>query len=194
MLTRNCRSWSKPNFPVDPARSGIFGHSMGGAWRADPRAERSEPIQVGVGFRPDLLADTLPLGEKALTGYLGTDRTLWRDYDATALIDREPRMEGACASGRTGHERSVSGEPAQARSVKKLAGEPVCPWIFACKRVTTTATFSSRASSKNTFDSTQAFFKRRAFALCTQHPGGLPTEQLHQLSSARIGSASNRHQ
>ena len=28
-----------------------------------------------------------PWGEKALTGYLGTERASWREYDATALIE-----------------------------------------------------------------------------------------------------------
>jgi S-formylglutathione hydrolase len=30
-----------------------------------------------------------PWGEKALTGYLGSDRAAWQEYDATALIERK---------------------------------------------------------------------------------------------------------
>ena len=38
-------------------------------------------------FAPIASSIRCPWGEKALTGYLGSDRTRWREYDATALIE-----------------------------------------------------------------------------------------------------------
>jgi len=52
-------------------------------------------------FAPICSTMRCPWGEKALTGYLGADRAHWRDYDAKRPR-REPRMEGACASRRSG--------------------------------------------------------------------------------------------
>jgi S-formylglutathione hydrolase len=38
-------------------------------------------------FSPISSPTRCPWGEKALAGYLGSDRTRWREYDATALIE-----------------------------------------------------------------------------------------------------------
>jgi len=38
-------------------------------------------------FAPICSAMRCPWGEKALTGYLGSDRALWPDYDASALVE-----------------------------------------------------------------------------------------------------------
>lgn len=74
------------NFSVDPARVGIFGHSMGGHG-ALTLALRSPHIYKSVSaFAPISSPMRCPWGEKALTGYLGPDREAWRDYDATELI------------------------------------------------------------------------------------------------------------
>lgn len=74
------------NFLVDPARTGIFGHSMGGHG-ALIHALRSPQVYKSVSaFAPISSPMRCPWGEKALTGYLGPDRATWRDYDATELI------------------------------------------------------------------------------------------------------------
>src|SRR5215831_10634837 len=63
----------------------------------------------------------------------------------------------------------------------KLAGEPGYPWICACKTVTTTATSSSRASSKTTCGTTPAICRRgpsrvlNAFRL-----GRLRSDEIHE--------------
>src|SRR6267143_602177 len=89
----------------------------GRARRADHRPQESGLLQVGVGFCPDLLSDALPLGRKS------ADRISWRRSRPLARLrrsrpDREPRLEGAGAPGRSGHQRPVPGEPAQARAAK----------------------------------------------------------------------------
>ena len=74
-------------FPVDLSHAGIFGHSMGGHGALtialkNPRAYRSVSA-----FAPICSPMRCPWGEKALSGYLGSDRARWREYDATALIE-----------------------------------------------------------------------------------------------------------
>jgi len=74
------------NFPVDPARVGISGHSMGGHG-ALVLAMRNPKIYKSVSaFAPISSPMRCPWGEKALSGYLGPDRDTWRDSDATALV------------------------------------------------------------------------------------------------------------
>src|SRR5947199_6038293 len=74
-------------FAVDPARTGIFGHSMGGHGALTIALKNPAYYKSVSAFAPICSAMRCPWGEKALTGYLGADRALWRDYDATALIE-----------------------------------------------------------------------------------------------------------
>ena len=74
-------------FPVDPARTGIFGHSMGGHGALTIALKNPGTYKSVSAFAPICSAMRCPWGEKALTGYLGADRALWRDYDASALIE-----------------------------------------------------------------------------------------------------------
>ena len=74
------------NFPGDAARQGVFGHSMGGHG-ALVCALRNPDIYKSVSaFAPIVAPTRVPWGEKALAGYLGADRTIWRQYDACELI------------------------------------------------------------------------------------------------------------
>ncbi len=75
------------DFPVDPARTGIFGHSMGGHGALTLALKNPDYYKSVSAFAPICSPMRCPWGEKALTGYLGADRALWRDYDATALIE-----------------------------------------------------------------------------------------------------------
>ncbi len=75
------------DFPVDSARCGIFGHSMGGHGALTLALKDPDHYRSVSAFAPICSPMRCPWGEKALTGYLGTDRALWRDYDATALIE-----------------------------------------------------------------------------------------------------------
>ncbi|MCF3947242.1 S-formylglutathione hydrolase [Acidiphilium sp. AL] len=74
-------------FPVDPARVGIFGHSMGGHGALTIALKNPASYKSLSAFSPIVSPMRCPWGEKALTGYLGADRATWRDYDATALIE-----------------------------------------------------------------------------------------------------------
>ena len=73
-------------FPVDPTRVGIFGHSMGGHG-ALVIALRNPGVYRSVSaFAPIASTSRSPWGEKALSRYLGEDRASWRDYDAAVLV------------------------------------------------------------------------------------------------------------
>ena len=75
------------NFPVDPARVGIFGHSMGGHGALVLALRNPKSYKSVSAFAPISSPMRCPWGEKALSGYLGLDRDAWREYDATALIE-----------------------------------------------------------------------------------------------------------
>jgi S-formylglutathione hydrolase len=74
-------------FPVDPSRTGIFGHSMGGHGALTIALKHPDRYKTVSAFAPITSPTRCPWGQKALTGYLGEDRSRWRDYDATALVE-----------------------------------------------------------------------------------------------------------
>ena len=94
-VTRDLREVVESNFPVDGARRGIFGHSMGGhgalviALR-DPGAYGSVSV-----FAPIATPSEVPWGQKAFAGYLGAEPQAWRQWDATALVRAGRRFNGS---------------------------------------------------------------------------------------------------
>ena len=74
------------HFPTDMARQGITGHSMGGHGALTMALRNPERFKSVSAFAPIVSPLDCPWGEKALTGYIGTDRAAWRAYDACALI------------------------------------------------------------------------------------------------------------
>jgi S-formylglutathione hydrolase len=75
-------------FPVDSARVGVFGHSMGGHGALTVALKNPGQYKSVSAFAPISSPMRCPWGEKALTGYLGPDRAAWREYDSTALIEK----------------------------------------------------------------------------------------------------------
>lgn len=73
-------------FAIDPARVGIFGHSMGGHGALTLGMRYPERFRTISAFAPIASTTRCPWGVKALTAYLGNDPALWRDDDATAMI------------------------------------------------------------------------------------------------------------
>ena len=79
-------------FPVDMARQGITGHSMGGHGALTIALRNRDRFRSVSAFAPIVSPLHCPWGEKALTDYLGPDRAAWREYDACALIDDGARV------------------------------------------------------------------------------------------------------
>lgn len=72
--------------PIDPERVGIFGHSMGGHGALVLAQRHPQRFRSVSAFAPIAAPTQCPWGEKAFTGYLGTDRDRWAEHDASALM------------------------------------------------------------------------------------------------------------
>jgi len=79
-------------FPADMIRQGITGHSMGGHGALTIGLRNAERFRSVSAFAPIVAPGQVPWGEKALSGYLGTDCAPWRVYDAVALIEDGARL------------------------------------------------------------------------------------------------------
>jgi S-formylglutathione hydrolase len=79
-------------FPVDMNRQGITGHSMGGHGALTLALANPGRFRSVSAFAPIVAPSQVPWGEKALGGYLGEDRAVWRRYDAVALIEDGARV------------------------------------------------------------------------------------------------------
>ncbi|ANU07075.1 S-formylglutathione hydrolase [Paraurantiacibacter namhicola] len=80
------------HFPVDMDRQGISGHSMGGHGALTVSLRNPGRFRSTSAFAPIVSPLNCPWGDKALTGYLGEDRTAWREYDSVALIEDGARL------------------------------------------------------------------------------------------------------
>ena len=80
------------NFPVDVTRQGIMGHSMGGHGALTISLRNEGRFRSTSAFSPIVSPINCPWGQKALTGYLGENLALWRQYDACALIKEGARL------------------------------------------------------------------------------------------------------
>ncbi len=74
------------DLPVDAARLGITGHSMGGHGALTLAQRHPGVFKTLSAFAPICAPSHCPWGKKAFTGYLGQDETLWAAHDASALM------------------------------------------------------------------------------------------------------------
>ncbi|MEV4779508.1 S-formylglutathione hydrolase [Burkholderia sp. LMU1-1-1.1] len=72
--------------PVDGARLGIFGHSMGGHGALTMALKRPDVFRSVSAFAPIAAPSKCPWGQKAFNGYLGDDTAAWARYDASLLM------------------------------------------------------------------------------------------------------------
>jgi S-formylglutathione hydrolase len=70
------------NFPGDPERHGLSGHSMGGHGALTIGLRNPDMFKSISAFAPICTTLGSPWGQKALGYYLGDDTDTWRDYDA----------------------------------------------------------------------------------------------------------------
>lgn len=83
------------HFPVDSARCGIFGHSMGGHGALTLALKNPERFQSVSAFAPIVAPMQCPWGEKALGNYLGDNRESWKAYDSCELIKAADTLPAA---------------------------------------------------------------------------------------------------
>lgn len=76
----------KANFPVNTKKAAISGHSMGGHGAITIGLKNPNQYKSISAFAPICAPTRCPWGQKALTGYLGTDEHLWQEYDSSMLI------------------------------------------------------------------------------------------------------------
>ena len=74
--------------PVDAARAGITGHSMGGHGALTLALRHPGRFASVSALAPVSAPTQCPWGVKAFTGYLGEDRAAWEAHDASALMER----------------------------------------------------------------------------------------------------------
>jgi S-formylglutathione hydrolase len=74
------------NFPVNPEKQSIFGHSMGGHGALICALKNPQQYLSVSAFAPIAAPMQCPWGNKLFTAYLGSDRQNWAEYDASELI------------------------------------------------------------------------------------------------------------
>ena len=92
-VTRELTALIAEHFPVDMARHGIFGHSMGGHGALTLALREPELYKSVSAFSPIVNPSQVPWGRKAFEGYLGKDEKRWRQHDAVALIEDGKRTK-----------------------------------------------------------------------------------------------------
>jgi S-formylglutathione hydrolase len=80
-------------FPVDRARQGISGHSMGGHGALTLALGLPGRFKSVSAFSPIVAPGQVPWGRKALDHYLGSDETAWRRHDTVAMIEDGARLD-----------------------------------------------------------------------------------------------------
>jgi S-formylglutathione hydrolase len=88
--TKELPTLIEASFAVDPARRGIFGHSMGGHGALIAALKNPYRYQSVSAFSPISNPVAVPWGEKAFGNYLSPDRTRWKAWDASLLMRRHP--------------------------------------------------------------------------------------------------------
>ena len=81
--------------PANPERQGITGHSMGGHGALTIGLNNADRFRSISAFSPICAPSQCPWGQKALTGYLGSDQAGWQRHDATELIKAGARIDSA---------------------------------------------------------------------------------------------------
>lgn len=79
-------------FPMLGKSCAISGHSMGGHGALVLALRNPGRYSSVSAFAPICAPTACPWGEKAFSGYLGSERGAWLDYDATALIAQNPAL------------------------------------------------------------------------------------------------------
>jgi S-formylglutathione hydrolase len=74
------------NLPAKAGATGIFGHSMGGHGALTLALRNPQQYKSLSAFAPIAAPTQSPWGIKAFSNFFGSDRTQWREHDATELV------------------------------------------------------------------------------------------------------------
>ena len=85
-ITQDLRGLIAANFPVDEARTGITGHSMGGHGALTLAMRNPEIYRSVSAFAPIANPSASDWGTKQLRAYLGEAPDIWARHDATTLL------------------------------------------------------------------------------------------------------------
>ena len=195
-VTNELPAYVERHFAVVAGRAGIFGHSMGGHGALTIALKNPGRYRSVSAFAPIASPMRCPWGEKALTGYLGSDRS---PGASTTPRRSSPIAAGAdlrCSSTRARAIRSskASSSPSScARRANRRAWRSTC----GCATVTTTATFSSRRSSRNTCAFTRVTCTRdgpdRGVISARRRSRAHPAARARKGRSARRETLGRRH-
>ena len=92
-ITKELPELMRAEFPTDPLRQGIFGHSMGGHGALTIALRSRDTYRSVSAFSPIVAPSQVPWGRKAFTGYLGENEQCWRAHDTVALIEDGHRVD-----------------------------------------------------------------------------------------------------
>lgn len=87
-VTRELPALIAGQFAADADRQGIYGHSMGGHGALVCALRNPGQYMSLSAFAPIAAPMRCPWGKKAFKGFLGEDRTTWKEYDASELVKR----------------------------------------------------------------------------------------------------------
>ncbi|MDR3508699.1 MAG: S-formylglutathione hydrolase [Caulobacteraceae bacterium] len=86
-VTKDLLAAVEAAFPVDAARRGIFGHSMGGHGALTLALRHPDLFKSVSAFSPIVSPTRCEWGQKAFSAYLGADQAVWAGHDASLLIE-----------------------------------------------------------------------------------------------------------
>ena len=112
--------------PADGARQSIMGHSMGGHGALTIALRNQARFASVSAISPICSPMNCPWGQKALSGYLGSNKESWRRYDACALIEDGARLpELLVDQGTTDQFLEIQLKPALLEHTCARAGIPL---------------------------------------------------------------------
>jgi S-formylglutathione hydrolase len=91
-VTQELRQLVLEQFPAQPDRLGLFGHSMGGHGALTLALKNPGLYRSVSAVAPICAPSRAPWGVKAFTRYLGADRVAWAQHDAQALVEAGARV------------------------------------------------------------------------------------------------------
>lgn len=91
-ITTELHTLVTSEFPADRKRVGIFGHSMGGHGALTLALRHPKLYRSVSAIAPVAAPMQCPWGVKAFSGYLGENRQVWAEHDATELVKTGARL------------------------------------------------------------------------------------------------------